>query len=94
MKIPDVKLFVRNLFCGSPEVVSYEALSSQNGEKVSSVNPQEDPFFGFRVLLIALRKISLNAEKRTFVRSAFKDLFSNQSMLSLRPDTNNYVNIR
>ena len=43
-------------------------------------------FFGFvktlfQSVVIALRKMIFNAGKRTFVRSAFKGLLSNQSML-------------
>jgi hypothetical protein len=67
MKMPDAKTFVWNLFCDSPEVVSYEAFSPRNQEKVYSLNPREDAFcgfvqnLGFRVLVIALRQIILNA---------------------------------
>jgi len=51
--------------------------------------------FRFGKKLFLFECMILNAVKRTFVKSTFKDLLSNQPMLYfLRPDTNDYVNIR
>jgi len=70
MKMPDAKTFVWDLFCDSPEVVSYEAFSPRNQERFPVWILGKILFFGFvknlgfRVLVIALRQIILNAEKR------------------------------
>jgi len=85
---------VRNLCFIFSYMVWYETSFFRNQKRIVSCIEVKNLFrFGKRLFLFEC--MILNAVKRTFVKSTFKDLLSNQPMLYfLRPDTNDYVNKR